>query len=351
MESLCYGKLLCSSNISKVKKKRKLDRLNLILTEDDFYSRDKPPLYGSIFSLDVQSPSFRFFANFSFHIDDNDTDLYFFEAGPVAVRNNNQSTIYFPVECGTSFQRLLLVTFDFNSRVYRQSQWILDNGVFHFLYFDPLRDRLFGLRDVSTFTLIIEEYDLTSLQVTREYTRQNGETYAFPYAECSIFDYRENWIVQVRTRFENPSVEAYFVKMDLNLVGKKKDIVVEFRHLPNIHNLCTMTYDFETKTVLVTWQHGSIDKNLLMMYMNPYTAEFRNQTLLLPINDGHVIESVEAVYNPVNRQILFLIDEQLETGVSIGKWMILVDFLTMNIIEKKQLKPIDAMDLWQFFLI
>ena len=74
--------------------------------------------------------------------------------------------------------------------------------------------------------------------------------------------------------------------MDLNLVGKQGDIVTEFRLLPNIHNLCTMTYDIASKTVLVTWQHGSIDKDLVMMYMDPYSAEFQNETLLLETGSG-----------------------------------------------------------------
>ena len=50
-----------------------------------------------------------------------------------------------------------------------------------------------GLRDHSTFTLIVEEYNLTTLSVVIEqYTQQDGEQYAFPYAWCSIFDYNEN---------------------------------------------------------------------------------------------------------------------------------------------------------------
>ncbi|CAF3825706.1 unnamed protein product [Rotaria sp. Silwood1] len=70
------------------------------------------PHYGSIFSYNLQSSAFRFYGNFSFEIGDNTTDLYFFEAGPVAVTNYSVSTIYMPVQCGTSFQRLFLLAID-----------------------------------------------------------------------------------------------------------------------------------------------------------------------------------------------------------------------------------------------
>lgn len=315
------------------------------------FFRDRPPLYGSIYSFNSDTLAFKFYANFSYHIDDKETDLYFFENGPVAVTNNSQSTIYFPIQCGTSFQRLLLVAFNMKKKTYQQSSWILHDGVFHCLHYDPYRERLFGIRDRSTFTLIMEEYNLSTLDVSRNYTQQDGETYAFVYAWCSIFDYEENWVVQVRTRFENPSVEAYFVKMDLNLVGKKDDIVVEFRHLPNIHNLCTMTYDIRSKTALVTWQHGSIDQNLVMMYMNPYTSEFSNETLLFKMTSGYVIESVEAVYNSLTDEVLFLIDKQSENDQPDEQWMIVVEFHTMNILNKKQVKTVSGIDMWQFFLL
>ena len=55
------------------------------------------------------------------------------------------------------------------------------DDVFHFLHYDPRRQRLFGLRNVSTFTLIIEEYNITTLDVVKEYTREVGEQYAFQY--------------------------------------------------------------------------------------------------------------------------------------------------------------------------
>jgi hypothetical protein len=237
------------------------------------------------------------------------------------------------------------------TKTYKQSQWILNDGVFHFLHYDPIRQRLFGLRDYSTFTLIIEEYNITTLNVVKQYTTQDGEKYAFSYAWCSIFDYNENWIVQVRTRFEGQTVNAYYIKMDLNLVGKKSDIVTEFRLLPNIHNLCTMTYDIETKTALVTWQHGSIDQNIVMMFMNPYTSEFQNETLLLETGRDYVIESIKAVYNQQTHQVLFIIDKEPEGNADAEYWMILVEFYTMKIIDKKQVDTISAFQYWEFFLV
>jgi hypothetical protein len=316
-----------------------------------FCHRDKPPLYGSIYTYDSQTTAFQFYANFSYTVNDQETDLYFFENGPVAVTNNSLSTIYFPIQCGTTFQRLLLISYNMRTNTYKQSPWLLNDGVFHFLHYDPIRQRLFGLRNYATFTLILEEYNLTTLSVVKEYTRQDAEKYAFTYAWCSIFDYEENWLVQVRTRFENPSVQAYYIKMDLNLVGKKQDIVTEFLLLPNIHNLCTMTYDIQTKTALVTWQHGSIDKDLLMMYMNPYTSEFGNQTLLLETGSGYIIESVKAVYNEKTHQILFMIDKETDAGDNEESWMVIVEFYTMKIIDKKQVDSITAFEYWEFFLV
>ncbi|CAF3756999.1 unnamed protein product [Rotaria sp. Silwood1] len=329
---------------------------NLASSSATTYYAIKPfqevPHYGSIFSYNPQTSTFVFYANFSFHIDDNTTDLYYFVPGPVAIATNNTSSIlYIPVECGTSFQRLFLLAFDMKTKNFKQSKWLLKNGGFDYLYYDPLRHRLFGSRDVNTFTLIMEEYNITTLDVIREYTRQDGEKYAFPDASCSIFDYNENWIVQVRTRFESTTVNAYFVKMDLNLVGKKKDIVVEFRLLPNVHSLCTMTYDMKTKLIFATWQYGSIDNNLVMLYMNPYTSEFSNVTLLFETPDLWVVEFIDAIFDEQTRHILFLIQHQNEETFDLKNWMILVEFDTMNVIGKKQVKTIPEFADWEYFIL
>jgi hypothetical protein len=59
--------------------------------------------------------------------------------------------------------------------------------------------------------------------------------------------------------------------MDLNLVGKKEDIVTEFYLMPDVHYLCTMACDIKAKTILATWQ-----KESLIIHMNPYTRKFQN---------------------------------------------------------------------------
>jgi hypothetical protein len=295
------------------------------------------------------SSAFLFFTNFSFHIDDNATYLYYFEPGPIAIVNSSSSMMYMPIQCGTAFQRLFLLAFDMKKKTYKQSRWILHNGVFAYLFYDPLRQRLFGLRDISTFTLIMEEYNITTLNVVRKYTQQDGEKYAFPSGQCSIFDYEENWIVEVRTRAENLTANAYFIKMDLNLVGKKGNIVVDFHLMPNVHNLCTMTYDIKTKNVLATWQHGSIDQDLVMLYMNPYTSKFSNETLLLKTPDECLVEDIQAIYNEQTREILFMIHHQQDSTFEDKYWIMLVEFDTMKVNMKKQITTIPDFDVWELF--
>jgi hypothetical protein len=256
-----------------------------------------------------------------------------------------------PIECGTAFQRLILLAFDMNKKTYKQSRWILHNGDFAYLFYDPQRQRLFGLRDFSTFTLIIEEYNMTTLDVVRKYTQQDGEQYAFPEGRCSVFDYEENWIVEVRTRFENPSTNAYFIKMDLNLVGKKDDIVVDFHLMPNVHNLLTMSYDRKKKVILATWQHGSSDRDLIMLYMDPYTSKFTNETLLLKTPDEWVVEDIQAIYNQQTREILFMIHHQQESTFDDKYWVMVVEFDTMEVKQKKQVTTIDGFDIYELFIL
>ena len=274
--------------------------------------------------------------------------MYYFEPGLVAVANKTSPVVYLPIQCGTSFQRLFLLSFDMTKKTYQQSQWMLNDGVYHYFFHDPLRQRLFGLRDVSTFTLIIEEYDMNTLDVLGKYTQQDGEKYAFPYQGCAIFDYEGNWIVEVRTRFENPSVNAYFIKMDLNLVGKKEDIVTDFHLMPDVHNLCSMTYDMKTKLVLATWQHGSIDLDMIMLYMDPYTGKFTNQTLLLKTPEGWDVVSTQAVFDELTRQIFFIIEHQQDSTFQSKYWLLFVEFDTMIVKQKKQVSHPDF-DVWEVF--
>ncbi len=61
----------------------------------------------------------------------------------------------------------MLYSYDMSKKHGKQSLWILHDGFIHFLHYDQKRNRLFGLRDYSTFTLILEEYSLTNLSVVK----------------------------------------------------------------------------------------------------------------------------------------------------------------------------------------
>lgn len=238
-----------------------------------------------------------------------------------------------------------------STKNYKYSPWVLKNGIFYFLYYDPLRQRLFGLRDFNLLTLILEEYDLKTLNPIKLYTKQNAQKYAYPFTRCSIFDYEENWIVEVRTRIEAGTINAYYLKIDLNLIGNKSDIVTEFRLLPSIHNLCTMTYDIERKIALVTWQHGAIYENISMMFMNPYTGEFSNETLLLETGLGYEIDWIKAVYNKKMGHVLFMIDKEDGTHTTAEQWVVIVEFHTMKIVERKQVDTLKPYTFWEYFIL
>jgi hypothetical protein len=139
--------------------------------------------------------------------------------------------------------------------------------------------------------------------------------------------------------------------MDLNLVGKKEDIVTEFHLMPGVHNLCTMTYDLKTKKIFATWQHGSIDQDLIMLYMDPYTSKFSNETLLMKTPSGSVIEDIQAIYDEQTRQILFMIDHQLESTFASTYWIILVEFDTMKVNDKKQVSTRHDLETWELFIL
>ncbi|CAF1075190.1 unnamed protein product [Rotaria sordida] len=138
--------------------------------------------------------------------------------------------------------------------------------------------------------------------------------------------------------------------MDLNLVGKKDDIVTEFHLLPNVHNLCSMTYDIKTKLVFATWQHGSIDRDLVMLYMDPYTSRLSNETLLLKTPNEWVVESIQAIFDEQTRQILFVIEHQQESTFDEKYWLMFVEFDTMKVNMKKQITKPDF-DIWELFII
>jgi hypothetical protein len=102
------------------------------------------------------------------------TDPYYFVPGPVVTINNSSSLMYMPIQCAISAQRLFLSVFDMKKKTYKQSQWILHSGHLAYLFYDPHRQHLFGLCDVSKVTLIIEEYNMTTLDVIRQKKENNA---------------------------------------------------------------------------------------------------------------------------------------------------------------------------------
>ena len=121
--------------------------------------------------------------------------------------------------------------------------------------------------------------------------------------------------------------------------------------MPNVHSLCTTTYDMKTKNILATWQHGSSDLDLVMLYMDPYTSKFTNETLLLKRPNDWVVEDMQAIYNERTRQILFMIHHQQDTTFENKYWIMFVEFDTMKMIQKKQVTTIPDFDMWELFLL
>ena len=321
-----------------------------------YFSADVFPHYGNFSVFDTTAKKLSFLGNFTFDVHDR-SDLYYFVGGPVAV-NTNLSLVYMSITGATAFQRLLLLAYNYKTGKYHQSRWIYDNGDMHFLYYDPVRNRLFGLRDNDTFTFYIEEYDVETLDLVKLYTTQDGEQYAFTYDGCTSFDYNENWIVQVRTRFDNPSVNAYWVKMDLNLVGKKDDIVTDFHLMPNVNNFLTMTYDIqETKLILGTWQHGSIELDVYMFHFDPKQSgkfPYGNETLkLLFKTNGKDVQFMQDIWNPVTREVLFMIQIEDDETFATTNYILRVQFDTLEILEKTKLTDdqLPLFELWQYFYL
>ena len=241
-----------------------------------------------------------------------------------------------PLQCSAEIQRLLLLRYDIQKKTYTQSPWTLNAGIFYYIYYDPRRERLFGLHDRNMSAYILEEYNTTTLDYVQKYTEQSMEQYGSACdGGCSVFDSVENWIVEVRVKSDGSFYHAYYVKMDLNLVGKKENIVTDFHELSKLGSPYTMTYDVKTKLVLTTWEHGTVLREIVMVYMNPYTSDFQNETSLLKIPLGWVVPSVQALFDESNRQVLFLIKLTDLQDIQITVWSITVDFDTMKIMEKK----------------
>ncbi|CAF4377252.1 unnamed protein product, partial [Adineta steineri] len=81
------------------------------------------------------------------------------------------------------------------------------------------------------------------------------------------------------------------------LLEKEVNIVIEFHLMINVNNLCTMTSDIKRKIIFTTWQHGSIDRDLIMLCMNPYTEIFTNGPLFLKTPSGLVVDDIPAIYD------------------------------------------------------
>ncbi|CAF4454199.1 unnamed protein product [Rotaria sp. Silwood2] len=294
--------------------------------------------------------------NFTFDVHDR-SSVYYFIGGPTAV-NSNLRYIYLSITSGNAFKRLLLVAYNYKTKTYHQSRWVYNDGNFGFLFYDPLRKRLFGLRTNTTFTYYIEEYDKETLDTVKLYTQQDVGKYAFINGRCTSFDYNQNWIVQVRTRFDNASYNSYWIKMDLNLVGKKKDIVTDFHLMPHAYYFLTMTYDIQkTKLILCTWQNGSSLLDIYMFHLDPKQNgkfPYRNQHLkLLLKTNGEQVEMVRDVWNPVKREVLYLVQTNTGATLKIIRYMLRVQFDTRKILEKAILtdKQLPFFDSWEYLYL
>jgi len=112
--------------------------------------------------------------------------------------------------------------------------------------------------------------------------------------------------------------------MDLNLVGKQDDIVTEFHLMPHAYYFVTMTYDIQkTKLILCTWQNSSSFSDIYMFHLDPTqngTFPYKNQKLkLLLKTNGEQVETVKDVWNPVKREVLYLIQTNTGTASQIKK--------------------------------
>lgn len=312
------------------------------------------PHFGLISSFDTQPKKLSVIGNFTFDTHER-SNLCYFVPGPVAV-NKNLGYIYLPIMSGNAFKCLLLVAYNYKTKTYHQSHWVYNDGDFGFLLYDPVRDRLLGLRTNNTFTYSVEEYDPETLDTVKQYTQQNVEKYGFINGRCTTFDYYQNWIIQIRVRYDNSSYNSYWIKMDLNLVGKKNDIVTDFHVIPHAYYFITMTYDIQkTKLILCTWQNGSSLLDIYMFHLDPKqngTFPHRRQSfkLLLKTN-GEQVETVRDIWNPVKREVVYLIQTNTGATGKIVRYMLRVQFDTKKVIQKAILtdKQLPLLDSWEYF--
>jgi hypothetical protein len=146
--------------------------------------------------------------------------------------------------------------------------------------------------------------------------------------------------------------------MDLNLVGKKEDIVTDFHLMPNVHNFLTMTYDIqETKLILCTWQHGSIELDIFMFHLNPNQSgkfPYGNETLKLIFKTGgENVEVMKDVWNPMKREVLFMIQTRNDQTLKATNYMLRVQFDTLKVLENTTLtdEQLPLFELWEYFYL
>jgi hypothetical protein len=85
--------------------------------------------------------------------------------------------------------------------------------------------------------------------------------------------------------------------------------------------------------------------------MNPYTGKFTNETLLLETPKNWLVQSIQAVYNEQTRQILFMIQHQQDPTFVNKYWILIVEFDTMKVNQKKQVTTIPDFDMWKLFFL
>lgn len=274
-----------------------------------------------------------------------------FQPGSVAVLNDINSTIITPLQSTGIITRLLLLKYSIQEKTYTQSSWILKDGMFYYLLYDQQRQRLLTLRDNGSQVYILEEYNTTTLDLVQEYTRQTVAQYNFPTYVSPIFDADENWIVELRQPGGKGAGYIYYLKMDLNLVGKKQDIVTEYRQLKELDALYSVTYDSKTKLALVASQRGNISPKIIVFYMNLSTGVFQQEIPIFNKPFGWPVESFQVFFDEFSRQVLYLIKITDLQYIRMQIWSIIVDFDTLKVIETKQINTLNDLQNWNFFQI
>lgn len=274
-----------------------------------------------------------------------------FQPGSVAVLNDTNSTIITSLQSTGQITRLLLLKYSIQKKTYAQSSWILEDGIFYYFQYDQQRQRLITLRDNGTQVYVLEEYNTTTLDFVQEYTRQTVAQYSFPTFVSPIFDADENWIVELRQPGGRGAGYIYYLKMDLNLVGKKEDIVTEYRRLKELDNLYSVIYDSKAKLALVASQRGTISPNIIIFYMNPFTGVFQEEIPILEKPFGWPVQSFQAFFDESNRQVLYLIKITDLQYIRMQIWSVIVEFDTLKIVEKKQITTLNDLQNWTFFQI